>query len=138
MLTEEQVASFRENGYLNYGLVLTPEETAGLREALTRCKSGTSAHAAESNRNISWGQDKGFVVTQIVNMFQAEEAFRQHLYNEKIVKIAAQLMDTDTVRVWHDQMQEKPARVGGPTGWHQDHPYWPIIQPADLISAWVA
>ena len=138
MLTEDQIASFRENGYLNYGPVLTPEETAALRDALARCKAGTSTHAAESNRNISWGQDKGFVVTQIVNMFQAEDAFLRHLYNDRIVKIVAELMGTDTVRVWHDQMQEKPARVGGPTGWHQDHPYWPIIQPSDLISAWVA
>ena len=47
-------------------------------------------------------------------------------------------MDTDTVRVWHDQIQIKPPRVGGPTLWHQDHPYWPVIQPADLVSAWVA
>jgi ectoine hydroxylase-related dioxygenase (phytanoyl-CoA dioxygenase family) len=50
----------------------------------------------------------------------------------------AQLMGTDTVRVWHDQVQIKPARIGGPTVWHQDHPYWPVIQPADLVSAWVA
>ena len=28
--------------------------------------------------------------------------------------------------------------TGGPTAWHQDHPLWPIIQPADLVSAWVA
>jgi hypothetical protein len=41
----------------------------------------------------------------------------------------AQLMGTDTVRVWHDQVQIKPARIGGPTVWHQDHPYWPVISP---------
>jgi ectoine hydroxylase-related dioxygenase (phytanoyl-CoA dioxygenase family) len=40
--------------------------------------------------------------------------------------------------VWHDQVQTKPARNGGPSYWHQDHPYWPVIQPADLVSAWVA
>jgi phytanoyl-CoA hydroxylase len=28
--------------------------------------------------------------------------------------------------------------TGGPTRWHQDHPLWPIIQPPDLVSAWVA
>lgn len=47
-------------------------------------------------------------------------------------------MDTDTIQVWHDQVQYKPPQIGGPTDWHQDHPYWPVIQPADLISAWVA
>ena len=71
-------------------------------------------------------------------MWEAEPAFREHLYHDTIVPMVAQLMGTDTVRVWHDQMQLKPARIGGPTIWHQDHPYWPVIQPADLVSAWVA
>lgn len=138
MLTDEQIQSFRQDGYLNYGPVLTQSELNALRESLARCKAGDSPQAAESNRNISWGQDKGFVVTQIVNVWQAEDAYYQHLFNDRIVQIASELMGADTVRVWHDQMQEKPALVGGPTTWHQDHPYWPIIQPADLVSAWVA
>ena len=138
MLTDEQIQSFRENGYLNYGPVLTPEELQGLREALARCKAGDSPQAAEANRNASWAQEQGFVVTQIVNIWQAENAFYHHLFHDRIVKMAAQLIGDDTIRVWHDQMQEKPALHGGPTIWHQDHPYWPIIQPADLVSAWVA
>jgi ectoine hydroxylase-related dioxygenase (phytanoyl-CoA dioxygenase family) len=138
MLTEDQVASFRADGFLNVGPVLTATETAALRDALARCVAGESPQAAESNRNISWGQDRGFVVTQIVNIWEAEEAFRRHLYNARIVGMVAQLMGTDTVRVWHDQIQVKPPLHGGPTIWHQDHPYWPVIQPADLISAWVA
>ena len=64
--------------------------------------------------------------------------FGEHLTNPTIVPIVAELMHTDTVRVWHDQIQVKPPRIGGPTIWHQDHPYWPVIQPADLVSAWVA
>jgi ectoine hydroxylase-related dioxygenase (phytanoyl-CoA dioxygenase family) len=52
--------------------------------------------------------------------------------------MVAQLIGHPVLRVWHDQIQYKPPRNGGPTTWHQDHPYWPIIQPADLVSAWVA
>lgn len=137
MLTQEQIDEFRENGFLNYGKpVLTPEEVNGLRAALDRTLSGTGEAKPELTRNIGGGEES--VVIQVVNIWQAEEAFRRHLYNEKIVPMVAQLMGTDTVRVWHDQIQVKPPRVGGPTVWHQDHPYWPIIQPADLVSAWVA
>jgi phytanoyl-CoA hydroxylase len=35
-------------------------------------------------------------------------------------------------------VQIKPPRIGGPTIWHQDYPYWPVLEPADLVSAWVA
>ena len=138
MLTEEQMASFRKNGYLNYGPVLTPSELHDLQESLRKVEEGRSEKSPESKRNISWGQDKGFVVTQIVNIWEAEPAFYRHLFNDRIVPMAAQLMGSDTVRVWHDQVQVKPPRIGGPTTWHQDHPYWPVIQPADLVSAWVA
>lgn len=135
MLTSEQVQSFRDNGFLNYGRVLTDEQVRDLRDALDRVVAGKSASEAERVANLSGG-DK--VVTQIVNIWEAEPAFKAHLSNSVIVPLVAQLMDTDTVRVWHDQIQIKPPRVGGPTIWHQDHPYWPIIQPADLVSAWVA
>ena len=137
-LTPEQIASFRENGYLKLDHpVLAPERTAELRAALDRVLAGESAAKPESITNFS-GSDTENVVLQIVNIWEAEPAFREHLSNESIVSAVAQLMDTDTVRVWHDQIQIKPPRIGGPTIWHQDHPYWPVIQPADLVSAWVA
>jgi phytanoyl-CoA hydroxylase len=136
MLTDEQVQSFRENGFLNYGRVLTDEQLDALRESLARVLNGESAASPEAITNIGGGENS--VVTQIVNVWEAEPAFRAHLSHAAIVPMAAQLMGTDTVRVWHDQMQLKPPRIGGPTGWHQDHPYWPVIQPADLVSAWVA
>jgi phytanoyl-CoA hydroxylase len=138
LLSEEQIRRFREDGFLNYGPVLTPEETAELRTALERCLNGESDAKPEALRNISAGQSEGNVVIQVVNIFEAEPAFRKHLYNDRIVPMVADLMGTDTVRVWHDQVQVKPPKNGGPTIWHQDHPYWPVIQPADLVSAWVA
>jgi phytanoyl-CoA hydroxylase len=136
-LTEEQIRSFRENGFLYYGPVLTPEELTALQEALARVEAGESEKSPEAKRNLL-GEKSELVVTQIVNIWEAEPAFFRHLFNDRIVPMAAQLMGTDTVRVWHDQVQVKPPKIGGPTIWHQDHPYWPVIQPADLVSAWVA
>ena len=137
MLTDQQVAFFRENGFLNYGRVLHDAQVAELREALERVVRDQAAAAPEAKRNLL-GEGSQQVVTQIVNIWEAEPAFRRHLYNPVIVPMVAQLMGTDTVRVWHDQVQIKPPAIGGPTHWHQDHPYWPVIQPADLVSAWVA
>src|SRR2546430_11711585 len=70
-------------------------------------------------------------------LFPYTTLFRS-LYHPEICAMAAQLIGTDTLRVWHDQAQYKPPKIGGSTDWHQDHPYWPILQPADLVSAWVA
>lgn len=143
MLTDSQREQFRRDGFLNYGeKVLTDEELDALRAALQRTLDGESEGAPDANRNI--GGSPTSVVTQVVNIWEAEPAFAAHLVNDRIVPIVARLMTAaagqpvDTVRVWHDQIQIKPPRIGGPTTWHQDFPYWPIISPPDLVSAWVA
>ncbi len=136
MVSHQQIEFFRQNGFLNYGRVLSDRETAELREGLQRVLDGQSVAKPQASRNLLGDSEE--VVIQVVNTWEAEPAFRRHLYNPKIVAIVAALMGTDTVRVWHDQAQVKPPRVGGPTIWHQDYPYWPVIAPADLVSAWVA
>ena len=135
-LTPEQIAAFHRDGFLSYGPILTEAETDALHEALVRVLSGKSAAAPEASRAM--GSDPLETVVQVVNIWEAEPEFRAHLYQEKIVPLVAQLIGTDTLRVWHDQVQVKPSHIGGPTLWHQDHPYWPVIAPADLVSAWVA
>lgn len=137
MLTSDQVSEFRERGFLNMGRVMSDEDADALRERLFRVMEGQSEAAPEANRNLL-GKDSGRVVVQIVNIWEADDLFRRHLFNPTACGAVAQVIGTDALRVWHDQVQYKPPRVGGPTDWHQDHPYWPIIQPADLVSAWVA
>lgn len=136
LLTEEQIQTFRTRGFLKTGQVLTDAEADALRERMFAVIEGRSEGQAEAVRNLTGKEDN--VVIQIVNIWEADDLFNKHLYNPTICQMAAELMGTDTVRVWHDQVQYKPPFVGGPTDWHQDHPYWPIIQPADLVSAWVA
>lgn len=138
MLTDAQIRAFQNDGFLNYGPVLSLAELDDLRASLARVMESKGEAKPDLMRNIGGRGGDNSVVVQIVNIWEVEPAFRRHLYHEKIVPLAAQLMNADTVRVWHDQVQIKPARIGGPTIWHQDHPYWPIIQPADLVSAWVA
>lgn len=136
MLTEAQKQEFKERGFLKAGRIMSEEMADAMRQRLFDIIEGKSAGKAERVTDFHDGKQQS--VIQIVNAFEADDLFRKHLYNPAICEMAAELMETDTVRVWHDQVQYKPPTYGGPTDWHQDHPYWPIIQPADLISAWVA
>lgn len=136
MLTPQQIDDFRRDGYMKGGRIMSDEQADALRERLFAVIEGRSAGQAEAVRNMTGKEDN--VVIQIVNIWEADELFREHLYNEAICQTVSELIGTDTLRVWHDQVQYKPPKIGGPTEWHQDHPYWPVIQPADLVSAWVA
>jgi ectoine hydroxylase-related dioxygenase (phytanoyl-CoA dioxygenase family) len=136
MLTKAQIGEFRDRGFLHFGEVMDRRQAADLRRRLDDVIEGRSRAEPELKHNMLGGTER--VVIQVVNIWEADDLFREHLYNPLICEAVAELIPADTLRVWHDQIQYKPARTGGPTNWHQDHPYWPIIQPADLISAWVA
>ncbi|MDF2724775.1 MAG: Phytanoyl-CoA dioxygenase [Paenibacillus sp.] len=147
MLSAAQVEEFNRNGFLKGEVVLNDDEVEQLREELDHVMEGRSVKRPIRNRNLLDGQSSAYddmkmsvseKVIQIVNIWMASERFLQHAAHPVICEEIAQLCGTDTLRIWHDQVQYKPPESGGPTGWHQDHPLWPIIQPADLVSAWVA
>ncbi len=136
VLRPGDVEQFRENGYLPARPLLATEEVARLRGAVFRILDGRSDRAPELMRNLSGDEEN--VVIQVVNAWEAEPEVFAYLFHPGLARAAATLMGTDAVRVWHDQVQYKPPRKGGPTVWHQDHPYWPVLEPADLVSAWLA
>jgi ectoine hydroxylase-related dioxygenase (phytanoyl-CoA dioxygenase family) len=153
MLTDSQIREFHERGFLNVGRVLTDEQLAGLREGLDRVMAGETENKPELLRNLAGGDIysgnggnggrstqtfANAVVIQIVNIWEADERYLELIYNPVITEMTAQLCHSDLLRVWHDQIQYKPPGVGTYTGWHQDYPAWPILDPADLVTAWVA
>ncbi|WP_274361981.1 phytanoyl-CoA dioxygenase family protein [Paenibacillus thermotolerans] len=148
MLTQAQLNEFEKNGFLKGDVVLSDEEVEELRAELDLVMEGKSVKKPVLNRNMLEGGSDSLYdnmkmtvtekVVQIVNIWMASDAFYRHAQHPVICEEISQLSKTDTLRIWHDQVQYKPPVSGGPTGWHQDHPLWPIIQPADLVSAWVA
>ena len=73
-----------------------------------------------SFRSFSGSDDPASNPTwQIMNTWEAHPAFQRLLYHPKVVSAVAQLCRTPSLAVWHDQVQYKPAEIGGATGWHQ-------------------
>jgi ectoine hydroxylase-related dioxygenase (phytanoyl-CoA dioxygenase family) len=138
MLTQEQVAQFQRDGYLNGGKVIGDEEVEVLRDELKRVIENKDSldRKPVMMTNLSGNDDAP--VWQIVNIWQASEPFRVLMNNAKITEEIAQLTNADVLRIWPDQIQYKPAEVGGVNWWHQDAPLWPIIRPMTEVSAWVA
>lgn len=149
MLTAEQIEEFTVKGFLKGEVVLTNEEIDRLNHALDRVLAHQSEQepvlarnllqaSSEFNYAVESANPNDETVIQVVNIWMASQAFFAHMQNRRICEEVAQLTKSRTLRVWHDQIQYKPPKIGGPTYWHQDHPAWPVLQPADLVSAWVA
>ncbi len=145
-LTQSQLDEFHLRGFVKAGRVLDDADVERLREELSAVLEGRSRNQPLLNRNLLEGENEygkarpyHQEVVQVVNIWEASEAFLEHARHPELTAAVARLCNnTDTLRIWHDQIQYKPARNGGPTHWHQDFPLWPILMPGDLVSAWVA
>ncbi|MEE2659214.1 MAG: phytanoyl-CoA dioxygenase family protein [Candidatus Latescibacterota bacterium] len=146
MLSEEQVQEFHEKGYLNGGLILQDDEVEELREELDRIlKIGSDGFEEGEPQPVSFrdlrgggdGKASDTPVWQIVNIWEASEAYERLTYHPFINVAISQVTGHRDLQIWHDQIQYKPANEGGATTWHQDAPLWPIIKPMTPVSAWI-
>ena len=145
MLTQEQVEQFHRDGFLNAGRILDHDQLDELSSDLDRViAQGPDGFAADEPRPVSFRDlnAKGDGVTatpvwQIVNIWEAAQSFERLVRHPAIVTGISQLTGCGDLQVWHDQVQYKPAAIGGATGWHQDAPAWPTLEPMTQVSAWI-
>ncbi|CAN5420191.1 hypothetical protein BH10PLA1_BH10PLA1_01420 [soil metagenome] len=140
MLTAEMIKTFKIQGYVKGPKILTDEQVDVLRNEVLR------VIAERDNKQITqpvlchnMGGSEQTPVWQIVNIWMASEPFRKLVLSDTVASLVANLIDAKELRIWHDQIQYKPAAGGGVNMWHQDSPYWGILTPKDQqVTAWVA
>jgi len=139
MLTNQQIEQFHTQGFLAGGPVLSQDEAGVLQdETLRVIDQRNNANAPQPILLHDMGKP-GQPIWQIVNIWEVSQPFKNLVFNEKIVQAVALLLHADQVRLWHDQIQYKPAGKGGVNMWHQDGPYWQPLEPKhEQITAWLA
>lgn len=139
MLSREKIQAFHRDGFVLGEQVLNDAEVDELREEMQRVirdSGDASKPQPVLCRNLAGG---GAEIWQIVNIWEASDAFRRLIHHPKLVSQLDGLIEAEELRVFHDQVQYKPAAKGGVNWWHQDSMYWPILEPKNTeITAWVA
>ena len=77
----------------------------------------------------------GKAFLQLFNLWQENEQIKQLVFSPRLAKLAADLMQTNGTRLYHDQALFKEGG-GGITPWHADQYYWPL-QTDKTITAWM-
>ena len=132
-LTTDQIAAFQQNGHIMLPGVCSTEEIAAYRPVLN---SATERYKTE-NRPIEERDTYGKAFLQIMNLWVRDEEVRRYTLSRRFAKIAADLMQADGTRLYHDQALYKEAH-GGPTPWHQDQYYWPLqTQGIQAVTMWM-
>jgi hypothetical protein len=139
MLNEQQIRQFHTDGFLLGSRVLDDQQVEGLREELARVIRDQNNPLVRQPVCLSNIGGAGAQIWQIVNIWEASEAYQALVYHPVIAGEIAQLLKAKEVRLWHDQIQYKPAGKGGVNFWHQDSLYWPLVTPKNTqVTAWIA
>jgi ectoine hydroxylase-related dioxygenase (phytanoyl-CoA dioxygenase family) len=131
-LSEEQCLAYRRDGHIILRGVASAEEIAHARPVITRLTDEVAA-----SRNVQ-GRVSGYAAmfTQVTNLWRMDPVAQEFVFGRRFARIAAELMGTAGVRLYHDQALIKEPG-GKPTPWHQDHYYWPL-ETEQTITMWMA
>jgi hypothetical protein len=129
--TPDVVAAFERDGAVCLRGVLAPAE-------VQRLVCGIDANlAAPSPRAIvaSRPGDPGFFIEDFCN-WQHNADYRATAIHTALPEVAARLMQSATVRLYHDHMLTKEPGTTTRTPWHQDQPYY-NIDGRQNVSLWI-
>jgi len=130
-LTAEQVSFYQKNRYIKLKQVLNQETLDFFNNAITVRVNKMKTIDTPLEQRSTYG--KAFL--QLFNLWCEDEVVKKLIFSKRLGKIASDLMQTDGVRIYHDQALFKEGG-GGITPWHADQYYWPL-QTDKTVTAWM-
>ena len=119
-LTQSQVDQFLRDGFTVVHDLLDADEIAVLAERADLIASGKAEHIVEGIVQLEqpFREDEDKVDNRVMatrklaHIVPEDEVLRAHARNPKIVDVIADLMDTDDITLYGDQLFMKPPRHG--------------------------
>ena len=118
LLTQDHIDTFQRDGVVIIrGLFKDYVEI--LRTGIERNMAEPGPHASE---NLKAG-DAGRFFDDYCNWNRIPE-FEQAIFNSPAGEVAADIMRSESVQIFHDHILVKEPGTSKPTPWHQDSPYY--------------
>ncbi len=130
-LSQDQINFFREYGFIKLKKVLSPELLEHYGKVISeKVVELNTMHLPMEERST---YEKAFL--QIMNLWRQDEIVKEFVFSKRLARIAAELLGTKGVRLYHDQaLYKEPS--GGVTPWHADQFYWPLESP-NTCTVWI-
>ena len=130
-LSSQAITAYAANGAVVLRGVLSPAEVQRIEEGIEH----NLTHLSPLALVASEADDPGRFVEDFCT-WQNNPAYRDILQNSALPHIAAQLMQSTSVRLYHDHLLVKEAGTRQPTPWHQDQPYY-NVSGRQNVSFWI-
>ena len=132
VVTPELIDAFARDGAVCLRGLLNADEVALLRAGIDANIAAPSPRAKVASRP----DDPGFFIEDFC-CWQDNAAYRRFIFDSPLAAAAARLMQSRTVRLYHDHMLTKEPGTRQRTPWHQDQPYY-NVEGRQNISFWIA
>ena len=130
-LSGAQIAQFRRDGFIKLKDVLSRETLSYFGAEITRLTIELNTQQVPLEERSTY--DKAFL--QVMNLWEQSSKVTEFVMGKRLARIAAELLEVDGVRLYHDQsLYKEPG--GGITPAHADQYYWPLASDR-TITAWV-
>jgi ectoine hydroxylase-related dioxygenase (phytanoyl-CoA dioxygenase family) len=130
-LTPGQIAFFRENGFIKLRDVLSAATLGYYGREITRLTIALNTQDKLLEERSTY--DRAFL--QVMNLWERSPLVGRFVMGQRLARIAAELLQVNGVRLYHDQsLYKEPG--GGITPAHADQYYWPLASDR-TITAWV-
>jgi len=127
----QTITDYARDGAVVLRGVLTPAEVRKLAEGIEH----NLAHPSPLCLVASPPDDPGRFVEDFCT-WPDNMAYRALMLNSALPRVSAGLMQSDTVRLYHDHLLVKEPGTRQPTPWHQDQPYYNVAGRQN-VSFWI-
>ena len=130
-VAQSDIDAFQQDGAVCLRQVLRTDELALLRQGIDANLAAPSQRAKVASRP----DDPGRFVEDFCS-WQENEHYHRFIFESPLAAIAGALMQSRTVRLYHDHMLTKEPGTRARTPWHQDQPYY-NIEGRQNASFWI-
>jgi len=129
MLSEEQIRSFHENGFIRLEQIYPPDELRQMSEELDYvirnfANWGAAWKGPWREKYMDEEENQKATLVAIHELQHYSAAWTRALANPRLADELAQLLDTDCVELHHMTLHAKPPDAGAPFPMHQDLPFY--------------
>jgi len=128
-LTDEEIQRYRDDGVIMIKGAIDPNWMALVESGIDAARGDASLVGRFMSRKVEGYQMDIFLWKRI-------DALRDLVYYGPFARWAQQLMGSQQVRFFYDQMFVKEPGTDAPTPWHQDLSFWPISG-EQICSFWI-
>lgn len=125
------VQRFRRDGFVKLKNVLSEQTIALYEPEITKQLFELNTQHLPMEERTTY--QKAFL--QVTNMWPHSDIVKEFVYSKRLAKIAADLLEVPSVRLFADQGLYKESG-GGITPWHADQYHWPLSSDRS-VTVWV-